>query len=382
VNAGRESAPAIGRFLILAAKAERTASEQAELRQIVDQHGIDASREASRKAHVEAVAADALWRDVPECRSALSEFRARNEHRVGRLQAALREVTSELPGIDWCAIEGAAVLLGGLLPAAAYSSGDLDFVFSRGAMPAIRQAFARCGFVSADRRGRPTTRVEFRRGTGADAIWLEAGDEPFDRMWVPLSFSVNTAPWLARRVPSRVDPGLYVLDPTDTLFMCLLHASMHSFVRPPGLRLYAEIDRAARATMLDWNRLLREARDSGAATRISTAMEMAANLMGTPFPDDVREALRPSRLTGNALGWLLARDGGVTSPGPKLGVVSTIALDWLLDDRSSARWVSGVLFPPTPWLAAHFGATVNGGRAPWKLHARRISAAFSRWRPE
>lgn len=366
-----------GRFLTLATRSARSVEESDELRALVTRLGVERCRALAREAYVAPLTDDALYADVPTAAAQIEHDRDTNARRVTGLIDALRAVTRHLNGVPWCAVEGAAVLLGTEMARAAYPSGDLDIMVEAGHEALVERAFESEGFEHQDRRSRPTCRVEYTRIDQGVRQWLEAGTEIFDRMWVPLSFRSLTHAWLARRVPSH-EPGLFVLSPTDALVVAAIHASMHSFVRAPGLRLYAEIDRLARQDV-DWDVVIRDLRECRASARALVSLRIAAGLLGSPVPDSVCGRLEAEAPSAKAVLALIARHG-VVAPKRPLGRASTIALDRRLDGRPLRSWLRDTLAPSESWLREHF-ARDKGVSSVAHLHARRVGAFVARWRP-
>ncbi|HET9956599.1 MAG TPA: hypothetical protein VFQ61_19005, partial [Polyangiaceae bacterium] len=165
------------------------------------------------------------------------------------------------------------------------------------------------------------------------------------------------------------------------LLQVCLHASMHSFVRSPGLRLYVDIDRAVTDRNPQWESFVQEAVRTGAPGRVGVALGVAQGLLGTPVPLDVIEALIPRGWRRAGLERLLGRES-VLGAGRKLPGARTVLLDVLLDPRAMTSWARDVVLPPEDWLREHFGRGSVQKEGVVRLHARRYLNLALRWRPE
>ncbi|HEX5166447.1 MAG TPA: nucleotidyltransferase family protein [Thermomicrobiales bacterium] len=89
-------------------------------------------------------------------------------------------------------------------------------------------------------------------------------------------------------------PGQMELPAADLLVFLAIHAPKHS---TGILRLLADIDHliAREADRLDWQSVIRLARDWHADTILACVLQLATALLETPVPDDAIQALRPAR---------------------------------------------------------------------------------------
>lgn len=346
--------------------------------------GCEACLAAATKAHVASLVVDRLWRECPECRDRLSVDHETRRLHVEGLIGALSDAAQRFPpGFNWCAIEGASVLLGTGMPTAAYCSNDLDLLVEAGGLAEIHTVLTSIGFHATDRRGQRTLRVEYRRVMEQGTQWLEVGEAVFDRRWVPLSFEADPREWLDRRVPSPRWPSLFTLEPTDALVVATVHASMHSYVRAPGIRLYAEIDRIIHDLSIDWEAFVYRVRAVGASTRVYVSLMVAEGLVGTPIPTSVLDALAPPDAVRQRLLALVSRIGVLGVTGRRLGPVRTIQLDRLLDDRKTVDWLAAVVLPDAQWLRRHFeDGRTRQAESLALLHLRRVLRLLAHWRPQ
>ena len=82
--------------------------------------------------------------------------------------------------------------------------------------------------------------------------------------------------------------SIRVLQDDSLMYFCSLHiAAGHYYTLPPGLRLFIDIDRLARAKKIDWNRLIQWEEEDNAGIRISTILYLSALILKTPIPNDI-----------------------------------------------------------------------------------------------
>jgi hypothetical protein len=84
------------------------------------------------------------------------------------------------------------------------------------------------------------------------------------------------------------DTNIRVLDDTALMYFCALHiAAGHYYTMSPGLRLYVDIDRLARACNINWDHIVKWEMEDNAGIRISTVMYLSHKLLKTPVPEKV-----------------------------------------------------------------------------------------------
>jgi hypothetical protein len=373
------------RLLILSCRGGRSDAERDDLAKLHRRLGDAACEAAARKNQVLALVADALVdcvdpRDLsPNWQRILGE----NEARVGRLIGALKDVLGRFgaPLGRVAVVENAGVLLDSDLPLRAFCAGDFDLLVAQRDWEALRVSLEAEGFRPADRRARPTNRLEYRRETATEVQWLDVGYASFDRMWVPLEIADRSAHWVSRGIASRKVRDIPVLAPADALAFVSMHTSLHSYVRQPGVRLHVDVDRLVRAGSVDWEAYLEEVKSLGAPTRAFVSLAMAAGLMGTPVPERVLRALYPGPERWRKIRSLLTNEGVFENGRPKLGRTRSLALDRLLSERPMAEWFYTMLVPSPAWLREHFDREGAFRGPPWLLHGRRAWMMARRWLP-
>lgn len=370
----------VGRLLTLSIRGDRTSEETALLADLWRCVGADRAREAAQRNQVEALVGVGLSSGGIKLPPGWARFIRFNQERVISLIDALSRIVAglEQKGVASAAIEAGGVLLGSDLPVAAYCSGDMDLLVAASGWGAVPAVFEAEGFVQKVRRGRPTCRREFvRMDPAVGELWFEVGCEPFDRMWVPLQFKDCSQAWMTRRVPARERPDISVLAPADALAFVAIHTSLHSYVRPPGLRLHVDVDRLVRDNEIDWGCFLDAIAESNAGRRAFVSLAMAAGLLGTPIPSDVLAALFPGAAVWSRIERLLSRASVIANGNSKLSCAQSLCLDRLLTEDTFLGWARSIAFPSLPWMREHFDREGRGYGA-CRLYARRLGMVARR----
>lgn len=381
----REIVDPAGRFLLLAVRASRTPAEADELVRLTEVLGASRCRAVAALNRVESLVGCALIEVTPALVPA--DWRAAVEANLRRVEGLTRELEGIFADLDRCGakaatIEGGGMLFGTQYPMAGYGAGDFDLLVDTAHFHQVLAVLRERGFSAVDRRGRPTTRIEHvRRTTEGVEQWIEVGHRPFDRMWLPLGFQDRSQRWLESRMPSLRNPHVRVLAPTEALVLCAAHASLHSYVRSPGMRLHIDTDRVARTEGVDWQGFVDEVRASNLSTRAFVSLIIARALLGTPVPQDALEQLKPSVRRTKWIVELIQSERVLADGKPKLNRERAVLLDVLLDDRGPRRWVVSLLAPEREWMQEHFDRNRDGVGLT-RMHLRRGLALARAWRPE
>jgi len=371
--------------LLLTLRSRPRAEDMERLRSFWVKQPSEAWRDLARRNHVEHAAGHGVERALGKG-FLDSDWRAQldlNEARVGALVDTLAAVVTRLDraGIAHAVIEGGGVTLCAGRSLRGYDSRDFDVLVPCARFQETLRIVQAQGFKPTDRRGRPTVRVEWGRRVGGEHQWIEIGCEQFDRMWTPVHFEERAEAWLARRTPLSTRAPLYVFDPSDAMVSVAVHTSMHTFIHPPGLRLYTDIERLAAAFPIDWRHVVDEAKGMGAATRVLIALQLAQELFALMIPSFVFQELCLDARRARAIATRIEDQGLLVSERGKLRGLGRVAVDRGLDDRGNTAWVSDLLIPSRAWMRRHFDRSGEGGSLV-SLHARRWrEVARAWWRP-
>lgn len=190
--------------------------------------------------------------------------------------------------IQAVAFEHAGVVLAtGSCPGCAESS-DIDLLVSAAGHPRVSRALVELGYTSTVTKSRePEFRKELVEG---HVFRIVVRSEALHRLYGPRPRQPATQWLLDRALP--VD-GAQALRPEDAVLMCALHASLHSYIRSPGLRLHLDVDRLICATEICWETVVETASSLRVGVRVFWGLEIPAILLSTPVPQSVLDELRP-----------------------------------------------------------------------------------------
>ena len=362
------------RFLCLAVSGDRSMERATELAALYQKFGDNAAWTLATKnqvlALVAAKLADAPGLGVPARWTACADENGRRVAAlVSRAQSAARALSDA--GVRHAVVEGGGTLLASQLAFRAFCPGDLDILVDD--MGRALDSLTGAGFVAAEL---DTSLPRVRRLHAAEdpTLRLEVMSCPYERKWVPFQCADPTTDWLERSVESQRATPLCVLHPSDALANVAIHTSLHSYIRPPGLRLHVDMDRLVRDNRIDWTEVVPALTALGVATRAFIALSMTMALLGTPVPPEVLAELSPNALRAALIRNLLS-EGVFVDGHNKLRGVRQLALELALADTSLPSWVRNVVIPDPAWVTPRFG---QPGDSPIRAQLRRTWAMIRR----
>lgn len=195
-------------------------------------------------------------------------------------------------GIQTAAFEHAGVVLATRTCLGCAESSDIDLLVNATDHPRVSRALVGLGYtVVATRNKEPEFRRELNDG---HILRLVVRTEALHRLYGPTPRQPATQWLLERALP--VEGVLRALCPEDAVLMCALHASLHSYVRSPGLRLHLDVDRLICANGICWESVVETASSLRVGARVFWGLEIPRILLSTPAPQSALDDLRPPRL--------------------------------------------------------------------------------------
>ena len=217
----------------------------------------------------------------------------------------------------------------------------------------------------AERHGGAEYSVDLPSG---EHLWFELQWRPVAGRWIRPDQEPDAYELMARSVEIE-GSSVRMLSPEDNLLQVSLHTAKHSYVRAPGFRLHTDVDRIVRSSDIDWQLFVERIQQLQVKTAVFFSLALAHDLLGTPIPQDVFNALQPTHWKT----WLISRwlqKVGLFDPDEKKwGRVGYVVFVSLLYDnwRSLLRGV----FPDRKWMFQHYGVNNNLLLLPF-LHVHRL----------
>jgi len=237
---------------------------------------------------------------------------------------------------------------------------DVDLLISPADLPRVERALEGLGYQfdwsgkipQAFRRrfGSEVTAYSERRHAAIDVHWDLLGEGWFRRV-AAVDHSVV---WANAQPVTFEGVRAWHLSPEHTLLHLCLHLGLHHHYQ--GLIWYTDIDRLIRAQDIAWDRFTADVIAFKLKTVTYLALTFTRQLLGTPIPEDVLNALRPSRHRLRFIHRFVNRnravDGKVLmfpSRGPFFFHL------FLIDDwRDVLRLLFSVAFPGGDWIMARY----------------------------
>jgi hypothetical protein len=237
----------------------------------------------------------------------------------------------EAEGIPALVLESGSIALERKMPRQVFSSGDVDIFVKPSTWYAARTVIESAGYVR-------TLKTSFRhaqayRHASDSRITIELRDRVFLRRYVPPPVTDETIKWFERSSPIP-DCSLRSLPAEESLFQLSVHASLHSYIRRPGVRLYADFGYLLHnSTRLDWDAFLALAAQSSSRTRCLGALMLARAIVDAPIPHGVMTQLASTsgaRLD-RLITWVLSQAGPLIVR-DDIHRARLLELEWLLRD--------------------------------------------------
>lgn len=219
--------------------------------------------------------------------------------------------------------------------------GDLDILVSRSRFLDAHRKMLDLGF-------KLTTTSPVTNPADYDAGFTSGGTEYvkevsgveilIDLQWRPVSgrwIRPEREPDSDLLLASSVEiPGSVVrlLCPEHNMVQVALHTAKHAYCRAPGLRLHTDVDRLAVLTPPNWSEVVSFAESLRARAPIYFSFAIAKELLGTPVPDSVLQALAPMVAQQEGVAALLRRVDIFEPDQHKFNGPQVVALYALLHD--------------------------------------------------
>jgi hypothetical protein len=327
--------------------------------------------------------ADALQSLPQEARALLqgAHYQAVAANTIQRRELANVLEALEAADVEVVLLKGTALAYTVYADPVSRLKGDIDAWIQADRLPAAIAALDRLGYASREKTDRPSEltslvggeqqMVSRIPGTGLIELQWPA----FRGEWTRHTARVDHDGIRARCLPIAVEGRrALVMAPADILIhLCHHQAISHQFSFP-GVRGLLDLHLIVEGTGLDWREVVACAHIWRLSTVVWTMLSLTRQLLDSPIPDDVLNALAPAPWRRRAIRRLQLK---------RMLIEMTPAgyrrrrfwIQLLLIDRSRdvARLVVRGLFPGDAWLRARYG--VSTGALLWRarlLHPWRL----------
>jgi len=232
-----------------------------------------------------------------------------------------------------------------------FSSNDVDLFAPIEQRQEIINILKQIGYEPQIRQWKiPDIRLEFYNNTISDnGIWINIMWVPLARKFIPAFPNIDGRQFLKCAV-NVLNSNIMVPEPTDLLFLCSLHSSIHCYIRSPGMRLYIDIDRMSRHPLINWDKFINLAKVYQVKRRIALSLMFAIDFLETPIPNKVRESLGYETFYVRSIYQFLTKHSFLTSSNQKLKKFESIMLEGMLHDEGLLLGLWKDLFPSKDWL--------------------------------
>ena len=260
-------------------------------------------------------------------------------------------------GIDLIALKNSGITKGIYKRCAASPMGDIDVLVQKKDFMAAHELLLAKGY-----------KLKFRSKLEKDDIeeaFLGGGSEYYtilkdgEKLWFELQWRSVAGRWITPDQEPSTDElfsrskrikgsAVRLLSPEDNLLQVCLHTAKHSFVRAPGFRLNTDVDRIVRESSVDWKKFESMVSDMKVKTPVFFSLKIAKELVRTPIPENILNALSPSRVKILIVSKWLTRVGIFDPDGKKWTKIGYIIFVSLLYD-SIFDFLDSI-FPDKKWM--------------------------------
>ena len=200
----------------------------------------------------------------------------------------------------------------------------------------------------------------FRDGSTEYRIQTSTGES----MWFELAWRAVAGRWIRRDLEPDAEGLIHnsycangtrigILSAEDNLLQVCVHTAKHSYVRAPGLRLHLDVERIVAHKQINWDLFLQKVETAHVKTSTYYSLCLAKMLFGTPIPEDVLTALRPTKGKDRRILKLIDQAGLLHPRQRKFSKLQFLVFQTSLYDSLSDAWF--VLCPKNNGLKEIYG---------------------------
>jgi hypothetical protein len=187
-----------------------------------------------------------------------------------------------------------------------------------------------------------------------DSLWFELQWRPIAGRWIRPDQEPSSDELMDNSICVK-GSSAKLLSPVDNLIQVCLHSAKHTYVRAPGFRLFTDTDRIIRECKLDWDEFVHKVTLLEVKSAIFFSLQLSADLLKTPVPEEVLINLKPSRWKVFMIFSWLYRVGLFDPDGKKWSKIGYIVFVSFLYD-SFGGFIRSV-FPESTWMKQKYDFT-------------------------
>lgn len=307
------------------------------------------------------------------------------EKRIGLYMTELDRVASAClaAGIPLVALKNSGIARGIFPNFAGCPMGDVDVLVDPKQFRSAHAILLKLGYQLGSRSPLEAEDLnEAERHGGAEytlilpdgsTFWFELQWRPVAGRWIRADQEPKASDLIERSV--RISgSAARLLSPEDNLLQVSLHTAKHSYVRAPGFRLHTDVDRIVRRCSIDWEAFVSRVKSLHVRTAVYLSLRIPSEMLKTPVPAWVLDALCPGKHKAKLMLRWLARAGFFDPDQKKWSKPGYILFNMMLYDSWGELW-RGV-FPQSAWMRQHYGLQ-NGWALPW-CYAKRLANLVSK----
>lgn len=234
-----------------------------------------------------------------------------------------------------------------------FSSSDIDIYVDPTEKGKLYYSLSKLGFHCNKEESKAVTSVFIKE------------DEIFkiNVMWQPLSrdklpFLIDTVNLMqCDNLVIYKGTKIIIPNPTILMYLCLLHISVHCYVREPDLRLYKDIEFLSKM-QIDWNRIYEFSRNDKKIIRVMTALYISKNYLNIDVPINDEFCDRVSVKSQKKIIGLIT-DSKTKKLRFNLSKVDVLKIEIYSDCPSFFIGLINMFFPNIKWLKQTYSNKLN-----------------------
>lgn len=268
-------------------------------------------------ASIVAARLQALGKSSPRWDNELDTWKYRLHQRFERLEGLATALKHE--NIPFMAIEEAGIARGIYRHDAECPMDDLAGLVRKDDFRRAHEIVMDLGYALENSATKPMEELvdegflrgelDYAQELADDVLSLKLRWHPLGRSGICADIDACADEWFREAI--KMPPSdMAILAPEDNLLQVALRTASLAYVRAPGIRIHADVDRIVRGVgAFDWSLWLEKVRKMRATTAVFFSLAIPRAIFETPIPDEVLDALEPPKFRRNALFSCLKKAG-------------------------------------------------------------------------